>query len=156
MREVHEPGWPLAAHITLSALAFGLLATAALLTIVMAAQDTGLRSRSPARWLSALPPMESLEHAVFTLIRLGFVALSLTLLIGAFFVTDLFSQRLVHKVTLAMAAWAIFGALLLGRWRFGWRGRKARRLALAGFAVLFMSYFLTKFVLEVMLGRHWG
>jgi ABC-type uncharacterized transport system permease subunit len=156
MREVHEPGWPLAAHITLSALAFGLLATAALLTLVMAAQDTGLRSRRPAQWLSALPPMESLEHAVFTLIRLGFVALSLTLLIGAFFVTDLFSQRLVHKVTLAIAAWAIFGALLLGRWRFGWRGRKARRLALTGFAVLFMSYFLTKFVLEVMLGRHWG
>jgi ABC-type uncharacterized transport system permease subunit len=117
MREVHEPGWPLAAHITLSALAFGLLATAALLTLVMAAQDTGLRSRRPAQWLSALPPMESLEHAVFTLIRLGFVALSLTLLIGAFFVTDLFSQRLVHKVTLAIAAWAIFGALLLGRWR---------------------------------------
>lgn len=156
MREVHEPGWPLAAHITLSALAFGLLATAALLTLLMAVQDAGLRSRRPAPWLAALPPMESMEHAVFTLIRIGFVALSLTLLIGAFFVTDLMSQRLVHKVVLAITAWAIFGALLLGRWRFGWRGRKARRLAVAGFAVLAASYFLTKFILEVVLGRHWG
>jgi ABC-type uncharacterized transport system permease subunit len=156
MREVHEPGWPLAAHITLSALAFGLLATAALLTLVLAVQDAGIRSRRPAPWLAALPPMESLEQAVFILLRIGFIALSTTLLIGFFFVTDLFSQRLVHKVALAIAAWAIFGALLLGRWRFGWRGRKARRLALAGFVVLFMSYFLTKFVLEVMLGRHWG
>lgn len=156
LREVHEPGWPLAAHITLSALAFGLLATAALLTVVMAAQDAALRARRPAPWLAALPPMESMEHAVFTLLRLGFVALSLTLLIGFFFVTDLFSQRLVHKVTLAIAAWAIFGALLLGRWRFGWRGRKARRLALAGFLLLATSYFVTKFVLEIILGRHWG
>jgi ABC-type uncharacterized transport system permease subunit len=156
MREVHEPGWPLSAHITLSALAFGLLATAALLTIVMAVQDTALRSRRPAQWLSALPPMESMEHAVFVLVRIGFVALSLTLLIGFFFVTDLFSQRLVHKVALAIVAWAIFGALLLGRWRFGWRGRKARRFALAGFGVLAASYFLTKFILEVVLGRHWG
>ncbi len=156
LREVHEPGWPLAAHITLSALAFGLLATAALLTLVLAVQDTNLRSRRPAPWLAALPPMESMEHAVFTLIRIGFVALSATLLIGFFFVTDLFSQRLVHKVTLAIAAWAIFGTLLLGRRRFGWRGRKARRLALAGFAVLAASYFLTKFVLEVLLDRHWG
>lgn len=156
MREVTDPGWPLAAHITLSALAFGLLSTAALLAVVLAAQEANLRSRRPARWLTALPPMESMEHAVFTVLTLGFVALSVTLLIGAFFVTDLFSQRLVHKVTLAMVAWAIFGVLLLGRHRFGWRGRKARRLVLAGFAVLTMSYFLTKFILEVVLGRHWG
>jgi ABC-type uncharacterized transport system permease subunit len=46
--------------------------------------------------------------------------------------------------------------LLLGRYRFGWRGRKARRLVLSGFVVLVMSYFVTKFVLEVLLDRHWG
>lgn len=156
IREVTDPGWPLAAHITLSALAFGLLATAALLALVLAAQEAALRSRQPAKWLAALPPMESMEHAVFTLLTLGFISLSATLLIGALFVTDLFGQRLVHKVVLALVAWAIFGALLLGRYRFGWRGRKARRLVLSGFVVLVMSYFVTKFVLEVLLDRHWG
>jgi ABC-type uncharacterized transport system permease subunit len=156
VREINTAGWPMAAHITLSALAFGLLATAALLALVLAAQEANLRSRRPAKWLAALPPMESMEHAVFTVLTLGFVALSATLLIGALFVTDLFGQRLVHKVTLALIAWALFGFLLLGRYRFGWRGRKARRLVLAGFVVLAMSYFLTKFILEVLLGRHWG
>jgi ABC-type uncharacterized transport system permease subunit len=156
VREVSTAGWPMAAHITLSALAFGLLATAALLALVLAAQEANLRSRRPAKWLAALPAMESMEHAVFTVLTLGFVALSATLLVGALFVTDLFGQRLVHKVTLALIAWAIFGFLLVGRYRFGWRGRKARRLVLAGFIVLVMSYFLTKFILEVMLGRHWG
>jgi len=158
IREATDPGWPLAAHITLSALAFGLLATAALLAIVLAAQEAALRSRRPAKWLAALPPMESMEHAVFTLLTLGFISLSATLLIGALFVTDLFGQRLVHKVVLVLAlvAWAIFGVLLLGRYRFGWRGRKARRLVLSGFVVLVMSYFVTKFVLEVLLDRHWG
>lgn len=156
IREATDPGWPLAAHITLSALAFGLLATAALLALVLAAQEAALRSRRPAKWLAALPPMESMEHAVFTLLTLGFISLSATLLIGALFVTDLFGQRLVHKVVLALVAWAIFGVLLLGRYRFGWRGRKARRLVLSGFVVLVMSYFVTKFVLEVLLDRHWG
>ena len=156
VREVSTAGWPMAAHITLSALAFGLLATAALLAVVLAAQEANLRSRRPARWLAALPAMESMEHAIFTVLTLGFVSLSATLLVGAFFVTDLFGQRLIHKVTLALVAWAIFGSLLLGRYRFGWRGRKARRLVLAGFVVLAMSYFLTKFILEVLLGRHWG
>lgn len=156
VRETIDPGWPLAAHITLSALAFGLLATAAVLALVLAAQEASLRSRRPAKWLAVLPPMESMEHAVFTLLALGFVALSTTLVIGALFVTDLFGQRLVHKVVLALIAWAIFGVLLLGRYRFGWRGRKARRLVLSGFVVLAMSYFLTKFILEVLLDRHWG
>lgn len=154
--EVNTAGWPMAAHITLSALAFGLLATAALLALVLAAQEANLRSRRPAKWLAALPPMESMEHAVFTVLTLGFVALSATLLVGALFVTDLFGQRLAHTVALALIAWALFGFLLLGRYRFGWRGRKARRLVLAGFVVLAMSYFLTKFILEVLLGRHWG
>jgi ABC-type uncharacterized transport system permease subunit len=154
--EVSTAGWPMAAHITLSALAFGLLATAALLALVLAAQEANLRSRRPAKWLAALPPMESMEHAVFTVLTLGFVALSATLLVGALFVTDLFGQRLAHKVALALIAWALFGFLLIGRYRFGWRGRKARRLVLAGFVALAMSYFLTKFILEVLLGRHWG
>lgn len=154
--EIARHGWAMAAHIALSVLAFGLLATAALLALVLAAQQANLRSRRPAGWLAALPPMESMEHAVFTLLAVGFVALSATLLIGAFFVTDLLAQRLVHKVTLALIAWAIFGVLLLGRHRFGWRGRKATRLVLAGFVFLTMSYLLTKFILEVVLGRHWG
>ncbi len=156
VREVHDPGWPLAAHITLSAIAFGLLATAAVLATVLAVQESNLRSRRPAEWLRALPPMESMERALFAVLWMGFVALSITLLIGAVFIENLFEQRLVHKVTLALVAWGIFGVLLVGRQRFGWRGRKATRLVLAGFAVLAMSYFLTKFVLEVVLGRHWG
>jgi ABC-type uncharacterized transport system permease subunit len=156
IREVTGAGWPLAAHITLSALAFGLLAAAAVLALVLAAQDHSLRNRRPAAWLAALPPVESMERALFTVLGLGFVALSLTLLVGFVFVTDLLGQRLVHKVVLAMTAWVIFGWLLLGRHRFGWRGRRARRLVLIGFGVLAMSYFVTKFVLEVLLGRHWG
>ena len=50
VREITATTWPLAAHITLSALAFGLLGTAALLALVLAVQDQGLRSRRPATW----------------------------------------------------------------------------------------------------------
>lgn len=156
IREVTTTSWPLAAHITLSALAFGLLGAAALMALVLAVQDHSLRNRRPAPWLAALPPVESLERALFIVLALGFVSLTLTLIIGFVFVTDLFSQRLVHKAVLAIVAWAIFGVLLLGRHRFGWRGRRARRLVLVGFGVLAMAYFVTKFVLEVLLGRHWG
>jgi ABC-type uncharacterized transport system permease subunit len=55
-----------------------------------------------------------------------------------------------------MVAWVVFGVLLLGRWRFGWRGRKALRWTLAGYVLLGLAYFGSKLVLETLLGKHWG
>jgi ABC-type uncharacterized transport system permease subunit len=46
--------------------------------------------------------------------------------------------------------------LLIGRVRFGWRGRTAVGWTLFGFGVLALAYFGAKFVLENVLGRHWG
>ena len=82
--------------------------------------------------------------------------LTLALVTGAFFIENLFAQHLVHKVVLAIIAWLVFGVLLLGRRRFGWRGRKALRWTLTGYVLLGLSYFGSKLVLENMLGRHWG
>jgi len=50
----------------------------------------------------------------------------------------------------------VFGVLLWGRARFGWRGRKALRFTIAGFSTLALAYFGSKFVLENLLHRHWG
>jgi ABC-type uncharacterized transport system permease subunit len=47
----------------------------------------------------------------------------------------------------------IFGLLLAGRWRYGWRGRKALRWTLAGFVTLLIAYVGSRFVLEVVLSR---
>jgi ABC-type uncharacterized transport system permease subunit len=155
-REIAAPGWPIAAHILLAATASGLLAVGALLLMLMVAEDARLRARRLSGWTRWLPPIESLERAAFATIRLGFAALSLALLTGFLFVTDLFAQHLLHKTVLAILAWIIFAVLLIGRARLGWRGRKAARLTLAGFALLVLSYFGTKFVLEILLQRHWG
>jgi ABC-type uncharacterized transport system permease subunit len=86
-------------------------------------------------------------------IAAGFVLLTLTLLSGVLFVDDLFAQHLVHKTVLSIAAWIVFGVLLFGRWRWGWRGRRAVQLTLAGMAILLLAFFGSKFVLEVILHR---
>lgn len=155
-REIAGPGWPLAAHVVLALGSAGMFAVAAVLVVVLALQDAQLRSRHPAAWLTALPPVESLEHAMFTVIATGMAALTVAILAGLLFVTDLFGQHLAHKAILAVAAWLTFAVLLFGRWRFGWRGRKAAVYTLVGFGVLALAYFGSKFVLEILLGRHWG
>jgi len=37
-----------------------------------------------------------------------------------------------HKTVFSVLAWVLFGVLLAGRWRFGWRGRKALRWVVTG------------------------
>jgi ABC-type uncharacterized transport system permease subunit len=149
-------GWPFSVHVVLAMGAAGMFAIAAVFALLLWVQDHALRAHQPARWLAALPPVESLEHALFTVLATGMASLTVAILMGLLFVTDLFAQHLVHKVVLALVAWLIFAVLLVGRWRRGWRGRTARRYTLAGFALLAIAYFGSKFVLEILLGQHWG
>jgi ABC-type uncharacterized transport system permease subunit len=100
--------------------------------------------------------METMEKVLFRSLGGGFVVLTFVLVTGLFFVQDVIAQHLIHKMTLAIVAWVVFGVLLIGRVRYGWRGRRARQFTIAGFVILALAYFGSKFVLENLLGRHWG
>lgn len=147
-------GWQIALHVTFALVAYSLLSIAALLAILLSLQERTLRRhRIDSGLIRALPPLTLTESLMFRLIALGFALLSLTLVTGALFVDDLFAQHLVHKTVLSIAAWLVFGVLLFGRWRWGWRGRRAVHLTLVGMGVLLLAFFGSKFVLEVVLHR---
>lgn len=149
------PDWALRTHILLSLLAYGLLTLAAVQALALAAQDRALRRQTAAPLLTRMPPLDSMEVVLFELIAAGLLILSLALGSGLMFTQDLFAQHLVHKTVLSITAWAVFAGLLWGRWRFGWRGRKALRWTLSGYGALLLAYFGSKFVLEIILGKHW-
>jgi len=154
--EATAPGWELTAHILLSMGAAALLFAAAVTALLLVFLDRRLRTRRIAGLPSGMPPLDALEKVMFRLIGAGFVLLTLALFTGFVFVTNLFTQNLVQKTVLSLIAWLLFGMLLIGRMRFGWRGRSAVRWTLWGFGVLAVAYFGVKFVLEYVFGRHWG
>ncbi|HET9050010.1 MAG TPA: cytochrome c biogenesis protein CcsA [Chiayiivirga sp.] len=145
--------WPIQLHAGLSLLAYAALSLAALLAIALWLQERALRQRHFGFWLNMLPPLTLVESLLFQLILAGFVLLAAALITGALFVDDLFVQHLVHKTVLSILAWLVFGALLLGRWRRGWRGRRAVRWTLSAMALLALAFFGSKFVLELVLAR---
>lgn len=145
--------WRLQLHAWCALLAYATLAIAALLAIMLWAQERALRRREFRGWLRALPPLTELESLLFRTIAVGFVLLTATLLTGALFVENLFAQHLIHKTVLSVLSWLAFGALLLGRWRYGWRGAVAARWTLAAMALLVLAFFGSKFVLELLLKR---
>lgn len=145
--------WRLQLHAAFALLAYATLAIAALLALMLWAQERALRRREFHRWLRALPPLTELELLLFRTITVGFILLTATLLTGVLFVENLLVQHLVHKTVLSVLSWLAFGALLLGRWRYGWRGAIAVRWTLIAMALLVLAFFGSKFVLELLLGR---
>lgn len=146
--------WKIQLHVALSLFSAGFLTLAAAQAVTLAVQDR-LLHKNPGAGVNALPPLQTMEQLLFLMIGLGFFMLSLSLLSGLLFVDDLLAQHLAHKTVLSAAAWATFGGLLWGRWRWGWRGRTAVRWALTGYAVLILAYFGSKLVLEQILSQHW-
>lgn len=142
-------------HIVSSLLAYSLLSIAAISALLLAAQDYALRHPRLVRRLEFLPPLTMIETIMFRLILAGWLLLTLSLASGLVFVDNLFAQHLVHKTSLSILSWLLFGLLLLGRWRLGWRGRRAVRWTLIAMAILALAYFGSKLVLEVMLDRSW-
>ncbi len=147
-------GWQINLHVILALVAYSLLNIAALLAILLAMQERALRKRRlDSKLIRSLPPLTLTESLMFRVIAAGFIGLTLTLLSGVMFVENLFAQHLVHKTVLSIVAWIVFGTLLFGRWRWGWRGSRAVQLTLAGMAILLLAFFGSKFVLEVILKR---
>lgn len=158
------------AHLLLAMLAYSLFTVAALHALLMALlerklhggrRDGGAATAASGGGgplvgpLASLPPLLTLERLLFRILALGFVLLTLTLATGIVFSEEVFGQalRFNHKTVFAVLSWLIFGGLLVGRWGYGWRGRRALRWTLAGFVALLLAYVGSRFVLEVILGR---
>jgi ABC-type uncharacterized transport system permease subunit len=145
--------WRLELHAWFALLAYATLAVAAVLAIMLRLQERALRRHQWRGWLRVLPPLTELETLLFRSIAVGFVLLTATLLTGVLFVDDFFAQHLIHKSVLSVLSWLVFGALLYGRWRHGWRGIRAVRWTLSAMALLVLAFFGSKFMLELVLGR---
>jgi ABC-type uncharacterized transport system permease subunit len=153
-QDITSTNWQLDMHILFSVLAYSLFALAAVQALLLQCQDRHLRDRRPGGFVRALPPLEIMERLLFQMIGTGFALLTAALLTGFVFLQDIFAQHLVHKTVLSIISWVLFGILLWGRWKFGWRGRTAIRWTLSGFAFLILAYFGSKFVLELILHRN--
>ncbi|KRW59312.1 cytochrome C assembly family protein [Pseudomonas sp. TTU2014-080ASC] len=144
-----EPG--ILAHILLSITAYGLLTIAVFQSLLVLLQDYQLKHKHPSRLIKNFPPLQTMESLLFGFLWAGWILLSLSLLSGALFVSDLFAQHLAHKTFFSCFAWVLFAVLLWGRHQLGWRGHKAIRWTLIGFCLLMLAYFGSKLVREFIL-----
>ncbi len=147
-----SPWLPL--HWALGIASYGLFGAAAVHAWFMIRAEERIRSAIDPQ--SGMPLL-TIERLTFRFVSAGFVLLTATLLAGGLFGDALYGNgfrwKWDHKTVFSALAWVTFAVLLVGRLRFGWRGRNAVRMLYGGSILLLLAYVGSRFVLEVVLGR---
>lgn len=143
----------LAWHILLAILAYSVFTIAAVQSVLLYLQDQSLKKHHLRGLVQNLPPLQTMDLLLFEMVWLGMALLTGAFLVGIPAVDNLLEQHLIHKVVFAIIGWLVFATLLFGRYRFGWRGVTASRWTLIGTGFLILSYFGSKFVIEVLLDK---
>lgn len=140
-------------HILISLLAYSVLMLASFQSLLLHTQNKHLHNRQNNGFIRTLPSLEDMEHFLFRLINIGVILLTISLVTGFYYLENLFGSNVAHKTILSIISWVIFTSLLIGRWKYGWRGKIAVRWTLAGFFVLALAFFGSKFIQEFIVDK---
>ena len=147
-----SPWLPL--HLVLGVASYGLFAVAVVHAWLMTRAEREIRQAAQPQ---AGVPLLTLERLTFRFVGAGFVLLSATLAAGFLFTEALYGQgrawKWDHKTVFSVLSWIAFALLLLGRARFGLRGKRAVQAIYVGSLLLLLAYVGSRFVLEVILRR---
>lgn len=122
--------------------AFALIFGAGLMYII---QESQLKSKKIGAFYYRLPSLESLDGINATAQSLGFPFLTFGLIAGAIWAGAAKGSllRWDPQYTLPLlVTWLMYAVLFIGRLAGGWRGRKPSVLAVVGFCVAVLTYFI--------------
>ena len=138
--DVQRPLLPL--HITIALLGVAASALAAGVAVMYLLMERQMKGKRFGLLFSRLPSLEFLDTLNRQLGVVGFIALSVTLVTGAFFSSAapgfVWAWRSTQIATLV--AWGVFAALIGARSFGGWRGRRVALLTMTGFGLLLVSF----------------
>lgn len=123
-------------HISLATIGVGVFALASALSAIYLVEERALKKKKfdALSFKDKGAPLESLDRLANRLIWVGFPIFTVALVLGAIWVSKLGESLDRLEYPLAAVTWLAYAGLLLARQAYGWRGRRAAKLALLGFA----------------------
>ena len=143
------------AHLVLAFLAYGFTIDAAVQAVFLSVLLRKMKHPSgnvDSGWLSNMPDLMAMERIFFRIVLCGFVCLTGVLVFGAWVTSEhgnVFFD-FDHKTLLTWLSWIIFAVLLIGRLRFGWRGKTALIWFWTGAIALAIAYLVYQLLIELM------
>lgn len=129
-------------HITIALLGVAASAVAAGVAVMYLLMERQVKGKRFGLLFSRLPSLEFLDTLNSHLVVVGFIALSVTLVTGAFFSSSApgFFWAWQSKQIATLVAWGVFAALVGARSFGGWRGRRVALLTMTGFGLLLVCF----------------
>ncbi len=124
--------WVLWVHILLAFLGVTAFAFATAVSVVFLIQSRMLKRKSHHPLRKRLPPLEVLDRLALRSIIVGFPFYTVALLLGSVYAVREGHPGVRISYLVALASWAIYGAVLQARLTAGWRGRRAAILTTVG------------------------
>jgi ABC-type uncharacterized transport system permease subunit len=123
-------------HISLATVGVGVFALASALSAIYLVEERALKKKKfdALAFKDKGTPLEALDRMSHRLVWVGFPIFTVALVLGAVWVSKLGESLDRLEYPLAAVTWFAFAGLLLGRSVYGWRGRRAARVTLIGFA----------------------
>lgn len=132
-------------HISLATVGVAIFALATALSVIYLLEERNLkRKRFDGILFRRGIALETLDKLAHRLVVAGFPIFTLAIMLGVVWVSKRGSGFDRPEYPLALITWVSFAALLIGRTTHGWRGRKAARITIVGFAaalLVFAIYF---------------
>jgi HemX protein len=128
-----------AAFILLAYGAFGLSSVAAVMYLT---EERGLKMHRARTILSLLPPLQRLELVASRMLLIGFVFLTVGLLMAPFLMKHKFGVFFQEdaKTLWSVFVWLLYAGLLAMRWRFSQGGRKFAWGAVGSFSFVLLTF----------------
>jgi ABC-type uncharacterized transport system permease subunit len=123
-------------HITLATIGVALFALASALSAIYLLEERNLKQKrfDTLTFKSGGAPLEKLDTLGHRLVWVGFPIFSTAVVLGVLWVTQRGASFGRLEYALALVTWSAYAVLLTTRTLYGWRGRRAARLNLVGFA----------------------
>jgi ABC-type uncharacterized transport system permease subunit len=129
-------------HLALAVFGYGALFVAFTMGLLYLLQERELLARAPLRFYYLIPSLERSDTIGGRSVLGGFGFLTLAIVTGFLWNHSLQGRYWTGdpKEWAALVAWLIYVTILVARWRWGWGGRRAAWLQVAGFAVVVFTF----------------
>ena len=132
-------GW-LSLHVALFSLAYGAFGLSSVAGIMYLTQEHDLKFHKLRAVISRLPPIQRLELAMGRLLLVGFILLSVALVISTIWFRQTDGKFSDPKVLWSILVWLMCLALVVMRWKFSQRGRRFAWGAIALFVFVALTF----------------
>ena len=139
------------AHVITSIVAYGAVAFAGTLSILVSWHHQKLKERPMTALLNGLPPLDAMELLFLRAVQAAWLTLTVALISGILYVDNFWAQNLAHKTALSGLAWVGMSLALWQHFAEGGVTRTMRKTAIVAAVLLCIGYLGSKAILEFLL-----